>query len=264
MEQNNEIGLSKKNDNNNNYLNLNQNDFPTFKNICSNFNTNNEIKQEFRNNNSNIEGNENGLRYNFNKGDNNFFSAINNYNNYFINNNNNTQTNFQYNNLINSNDYYSPNNSNIMNYPQVPSQPISYNYPNNLLNQNLTNNYYFNNNSEIPTFNHQNQFQYNNQPLFQVNKKNNNKHKKKKVFDEYITYMFGRRGWICDLCNNFNFESRKKCNRCQMLKKPRKIDEFYQTKLINSLQYTNYCICKYCGNYNYPFRLACNRCQAKK
>ena len=84
LEQNNEIGLSKKNDNNDIYLNLNQKDFPTFKNIYSNFNTNNEIKQEFGNNNSNIEGNEIGLRYNFNKGDN-FFSAINNYNNYFIN-----------------------------------------------------------------------------------------------------------------------------------------------------------------------------------
>ena len=45
--------------------------------------------------------------------------------------------------------------------------------------------------------------------------------------DEYITHMFGRRGWICDLCNNFNYLGRKKCNRYHMLMKPKKIDEFY-------------------------------------
>ena len=76
--------------------------------------------------------------------------------------------------------------------------------------------------------------------------------------------MFGRRGWICKLCNNFNYETRKKCNRCHMLKKPRKIDEFYLIKLNNSLGYKNYWTCKYCGNCNYPFRFICNRCKAKK
>ena len=76
--------------------------------------------------------------------------------------------------------------------------------------------------------------------------------------------MFGRRGWICDLCNNFNYLGRKKCNRCHMLKKPRKIDEFYQTKLNNSLGQNNYWTCECCGNSNYLFRFVCYRCKAKK
>jgi hypothetical protein len=29
----------------------------------------------------------------------------------------------------------------------------------------------------------------------------------KKGDDSYIVEMFGKRGWICDSCNNFNYES---------------------------------------------------------
>ena len=36
--------------------------------------------------------------------------------------------------------------------------------------------------------------------------------------------MFGRRGWICLDCNNFNYESRNKCNRCGTIKNPKKIN----------------------------------------
>ena len=38
--------------------------------------------------------------------------------------------------------------------------------------------------------------------------------------------MFGRHGWICKLCNNFNYDTRKKCNRCHVVKKPKKIVEY--------------------------------------
>ena len=62
--------------------------------------------------------------------------------------------------------------------------------------------------------------------------------------------MFGRRGWICDLCSNFNYLGRKKCNRCHTLRKPRKIDEYWT--------------CKYCDYCNYLFRFVCYRCKAKK
>ena len=40
--------------------------------------------------------------------------------------------------------------------------------------------------------------------------------------DDYLIEMFGKRGWICLLCNNFNYETRIKCNRCGELKKPKK------------------------------------------
>ena len=261
--------LNLNQDNNKNYLKKinnfdlsKNNNFPAFQNIYSNYNVNKEIIQELRDNASNIEGNNIGIRYNINQGDNSF-RTINNYNNYLVNNNYNIPMNFNVNNNpINNNNFYYQNNIDLTNYPQVPNNLPFYDEQNNLINQNIINNYIFNNN-EIQGFHYQNQFNNNNRPLFKVNLKNNNKPKKKKVFDKYITQMFGRRGWICDLCNNFNYLGRKKCNRCHMLMKPRKIDEFYRTKLNNSLGYKNW-TCKYCDNYNYLFRLVCNRCKAKK
>ena len=184
---------------------------------------------------------------------------INNINNYFVNNNNNTQINFLFNNNhFNNNIVYSSNNSNIIDL-------ISNNQPfynkNNVINQNINNNYIFNNNI-YSDFSHQNQFQNKNPPLFQINDIGNNIQKRKKYNNDYIIEMFGRRGWICELCNNFNYEERKKCNRCYMLKKPRKIDG--NIKKGNSLKLKKNWICKYCRNYNFPFRLVCNRCQEKK
>ena len=189
-------------------------------------------------------------------------STLNNYNtDYLVN--NNIINNFQYNNNLINNNIYSPNYTNLTNYTRTPDGEPLCDCQGSLITQNITNNYIFNNN-EIPPFYIQNQFQNNNPSLSQVKKKNHNKPKKKKPFNEYTTLMFGRRGWICELCNNFNYETRKKCNRCSTLKKPRKIDEFYQTKLDNSLGCKNYWACKYSGNFNYTFRLVCNRYQAKK
>ena len=31
---------------------------------------------------------------------------------------------------------------------------------------------------------------------------------------EYIFEKYGKRGWLCENCNNFNFASRIKCNKC--------------------------------------------------
>ena len=43
---------------------------------------------------------------------------------------------------------------------------------------------------------------------------------------------FGKRGWQCEICRNFNFEARVKCNRCGssmkpkiIKKKPKQIDK---------------------------------------
>ena len=188
---------------------------------------------------------------------------INNINNYFVNNNNNTQINFHFNNALYNNNFIYPSNnsdSHLMNWFST-NQPFY--IPNNLINQNINNNYIFNNNI-YPYFAYQNQLDNKNPPLFQVNSKYNNKQKKKNYNSEYIIEMFGRLGWICELCNNFNYETRKKCNRCHTAKKPKKIDEYIMAKMNNSLKFKNYWICKYCRNYNFPFRLVCNRCQAKK
>ena len=47
------------------------------------------------------------------------------------------------------------------------------------------------------------------------------------IIDDYTIEMFGRRGWICELCNNFNYETRKKCNRCHINKKPKNPYRFF-------------------------------------
>ena len=102
-------------------------------------------------------------------------------------------------------------------------------------------------------------------------KKNKKKKKHKDEDDEYITEMFGRRGWICEECNNFNYETRNKCNRCKIPKKPLKIKTFIdnngEKKLIDNVININHkddWSCPNCNNINYAFRLVCNRCQMSK
>lgn len=102
-------------------------------------------------------------------------------------------------------------------------------------------------------------------------KKNVQKIEKK----EYIVEMFGRRGWICSLCNNFNYETRNKCNRCGIVKKPKKIIDLKQkfeskeSKEIKERNDNNNnkdgdWFCFNCRNLNYSFRNVCNRCKIPK
>ena len=101
-------------------------------------------------------------------------------------------------------------------------------------------------------------------------KKNVQKYDKK----EYIVEMFGRRGWICSLCNNFNYETRNKCNRCGIVKKPQKIIDLkqkYESKESKEIKDRNSknnkdgdWICFNCRNLNYSFRNVCNRCKMPK
>lgn len=44
-----------------------------------------------------------------------------------------------------------------------------------------------------------------------------------KLNEQYVTEMYGRKGWICILCDNFNYITRKKCNKCGVQKTPKKI-----------------------------------------
>ena len=88
----------------------------------------------------------------------------------------------------------------------------------------------------------------------------------KKIIDDYTLEMFGRRGWICKECNNFNYEIRKKCNKCHINKKMKKLCKtnncFFEEN--KELQNGNNWLCNNCGNLNYSFRLICNRCKIKR
>ena len=101
--------------------------------------------------------------------------------------------------------------------------------------------------------------------------KKSKKNKKKKLNDDYTIEIFGRRGWVCQNCNNFNYESRKTCNRCKIVKTAIKKSVLLTTD--NGNQILNNLInddskkewnCKNCGNINYSFRIICNKCQIPK
>ena len=99
-------------------------------------------------------------------------------------------------------------------------------------------------------------------------KKKKSKKKKKKEKDEFTIEMFGRRGWICEQCNNFNYDSRHKCNRCGIPKQPKVINSSLNLVNLNNGNENDshkgdWC-CKNCNNLNYAFRLVCNRCQMPK
>ena len=99
------------------------------------------------------------------------------------------------------------------------------------------------------------------------------KSKQKDEPKEYLLEMFGRIGWICNKCNNFNYETRNRCNRCSADKDPRKLsdihkknkdkDESNQSKKKNKEQKADW-VCPNCSNLNFGFRKICNRCQIPK
>ena len=215
---------------------------------------------------------------------------INNQNNYNIENINiNNYNNNQYN-------FFDSNNNNI--YPNLVSQNlINFNNEQNLFlpNFQLINNNTFNSINNFNQGQNINNWMINNQ-IIQINQnisnninnnmninnninnnKNNVKHKKKKTkkklkpYDDYTLEMFGRRGWICEECNNFNYESRNKCNRCGIPKQPKKIirnkiknenGEIIEN-IIKPEHKVDWC-CVNCKNMNFSFRQTCNRCQMKK
>ena len=77
--------------------------------------------------------------------------------------------------------------------------------------------------------------------------------------EDYLVKMFGRIGWICEKCENFNYENRKKCNRCGIQKRPKRIFNEDAEKRKGNKHKEDW-VCKYCANVNYPFRIVCNRC----
>ena len=173
-----------------------------------------------------------------------------NINNIIINSNNNP-FNFEfYTNPLLDNKFYQPNFPNLI-VPKIPNNQLLPNFVNNPINNNINLNN--NNNFSNMYLNNQNK-----------NIQNNNKQRKKRVIDEYTIEMFGRVGWICELCNNFNYDTRKRCNRCHINKKAKKIEEYLLAEKNKNNARKNLWYCKYCGNYNYAFRIICNRCQAKK
>ena len=234
-------------------------------------NYNQENNKQYLNilNCNNLQGNINIINNSMNINDSN--NTFNYSNNLFDNNNNFSNIGFI--------DFINPQNN--FNNQEKEQQQMNYNNQNIMWGNNFNNNQLdFSNNNNNNYMNQINQLNYNqiqqqsNDILFldYQNKFNNNnelsqneaKKNKKKMIDEYTIEMFGRRGWICELCNNFNYETRKKCNRCHINKKPKKINIYLLSEKNKNINHKNDWYCTNCGNFNYFFRVVCNRCQRKK
>ena len=88
--------------------------------------------------------------------------------------------------------------------------------------------------------------------------------------EKYLITMFGKPGWICRLCNNFNFKSRNICNRCNAIKAPRTKEEIKEKEEFDKMmkkkikeKKTDW-LCLNCQNINYSFRRNCNRCGVER
>ena len=97
--------------------------------------------------------------------------------------------------------------------------------------------------------------------------------KKNDSEDEYIFEKFGKRGWQCEKCNNFNFESRTKCNRCGIDKQPKSLQKIKEENELNNngekkkkplIERKGDWQCPKCHNLNFAFRQSCNRCKLPK
>ena len=82
--------------------------------------------------------------------------------------------------------------------------------------------------------------------------------------DDYIVRMFGRYGWICRLCKNFNFNARMICNRCHEVKAPKLKKEMAKDNNKKKRAKKIDWVCLNCHNINYSFRKFCNICQIER
>ena len=88
--------------------------------------------------------------------------------------------------------------------------------------------------------------------------------------NNYLIAMFGKFGWICRLCNNFNFEQRNNCKRCKAIKAPKTRDEISKEKEKDKILKKRIkekkvdWFCPYCSNINFGFRKNCNRCNTER
>ena len=89
---------------------------------------------------------------------------------------------------------------------------------------------------------------------------------------EYIFEKFGKRGWECEKCNNFNFETRNICNRCELPKCPKSLEQIKIENEQKSLERKKQPLieregdwkCPKCHNLNFAFRNSCNKCKIPK
>ena len=85
--------------------------------------------------------------------------------------------------------------------------------------------------------------------------------------EDYLFEKYGKKGWQCQICNNFNFENRNKCNKCKAIKQPKSIAQIKRELSENPKileERAGDWQCPLCNNLNFAFRNLCNRCGLSK
>ena len=88
-------------------------------------------------------------------------------------------------------------------------------------------------------------------------------------------FAFPDGGWVCSLCQNYNFYGRTRCNRCNKKRTKEDVEgkPDHLRKLDNCLVAQNKkeftirdgdWICPFCYNFNFAFREECNKCKEQK
>jgi hypothetical protein len=125
------------------------------------------------------------------------------------------------------------------------------------------NNYYLNENNVNPKNQHYNlNNSYCDTHNINILKNYLSKYHDRKI-GNFTIKMFGKTGWICQFCDNFNYQERKKCNRCHNKKKAKNIQNLFPEDYFNDREKGDW-LCNYCGNLNFSFREICNICKIQK
>ena len=136
------------------------------------------------------------------------------------------------------------------------------------LNNNINNQYF----QLTQNFNQiQNNFNNINQQA-QISSENENKNSNSisTINEENCSFEnHGKRDWQCENCKYFNFERRKKCNRCGKTMNPKIINQNKKNSVNKNkkkvLEKRNGdWSCQRCKNLNFAFRTSCNRCNLPK
>jgi hypothetical protein len=149
----------------------------------------------------------------------------------------------------------------------------SINFNNNLMNKSNNNINYNINNFDLFIVNNKNMFNskinYNEfqakiieESLIRNKQVGSTKDTNEYILEDCLIFKYGKRGWVCKFCNNFNYEMRVKCNRCGIIKNPKKMLKVNQKTERDSKKREDW-ICLKCSNLNYSFRTECNRCKLK-
>ena len=173
----------------------------------------------------------------------------------------------------NDNHHNGHSNSNANCYLQQQQQHFNYNNNNNTIHNRPRFHSVNNSNDDVPS-------------LVNVFHNNNNNVMQQQPTQVQLQHENAKRGWVCSNCSNYNYSSRRHCNKCNVPRTIRKNKQLRNYNINNHEDVYNKSnnsttgsssnsnmkfserigdwVCFSCGNLNFAFRTVCNRCQLPK